>query len=260
MRMTSAGVYIRVSSDRQAREGESLPMQEARARELCDQHGWEMLPVYCDILSGKSAKRPALKRFEEDMRAGRFQAAICYKVDRLGRNRRHLPDLLMVIRERNVQLVSMTQQIDMTTAGGRFMLDVLIAAATFEVEQMGERISDTLLHIGKQGRPTGGSVPYGYVYHPKHDEHPGTLEIIEAEAEVVRIAFERYLASTITGTAKALNQGGYRTRSGAPWDATAIRTMILNPLYGGERALRRFAHEGGGRRRRPRPSQRWRTG
>jgi len=223
-------------------------MQEARARELCKANGWEMLESYVDVMTGKSTKRPALKRFEADMRAGRFDAVICYKVDRLGRNRRHLPDMLMYIREKGIKLVSMTQQIDMTTSAGRFQLDVLIAAAVFEIENMGERVSDTMLHIAKQGRHTGGRAPYGYRYLKKRievDEQgrettiPGRLEIIPEQAEVVRLAFETYLEKGMNETARVLNAAGYRSAEGKPWTMRKLQQMVLNPIYGGERGVRR---------------------
>lgn len=252
--MIRAVVYVRVSTERQASEGESLEMQVARAREVCEAHGWELTEVYQDVISGRKDKRPALQRFERDLKAGKFGAVICYKVDRLGRSRRKMHELLELIQARDIRLVSLTQQIDTSTASGRMMLSILVDFAVFEVEQLSERVSDTLLHVAKSGRHPSGNVPYGYRYEPNRREVgedgsevriSGRLVVVPAEAEGVRLAFDHYQrVGSLASTAKALNQSGYRTRGGNPWDASAIRMLICNPLYGGERALRRWSTKG----------------
>ena len=249
-----AAVYLRVSTDGQASDGESLEMQEARARELCEANGWELLPVYLDVMSGRKDKRPALSRLEHDLKSGAFSVLICYKVDRLGRTRRKLHDLLETIQQRGIRLVSLTQQIDSATASGRLMLSVLIDFAVYEIEQSGERISDTLLHIAKQGRAPSGNPPYGYRYEPiqrvlgedgREVKIPGRLVINEAEAEGVRFAFDAYRRfGSLSQTAAALNHAGYRTRWGKAWAPETVRFLTTNPAYGAERALRRWRAKG----------------
>lgn len=242
-----AAAYIRVSTDRQSIEGESLEMQEARAREICEAHGWEMLPIYLDVMTGKKDKRPSLIRLEKDLKSGAIDAVICYKVDRLGRTRNKLYELLDYIQQRDIKLVSMTQQFDTTTASGRLMLGILIDFAVYEVEQLGERAADTLLHIAKQGRPPTGVAPYGYRYVPINREtgEGGVLEIVPEEAEGVRLAFDAYLRlGSLSKVALALNSAGYRTRKGRLWAMETVRAMLVNPLYGGERALRRYRKRG----------------
>lgn len=250
-----AACYVRVSTERQGAEGESLEMQEARAREVCESHGWQFTEVYLDVMSGKRDARPALARLEKALKAGEIDAIICYKVDRLGRTRRKLYELLELIQQRGIRLVSLTQQIDTTTASGRLMLSVLIDFAVYEVEQSGERISDTLLHIAKQGRHPTGNAPFGYRYEPIRREldaegrevrSGGRLVIEETEAEVVRAAFDAYRQlGSLAGTAAALNRAGHRTRQGKLWSPDVVRMLITNPAYGAERALRRWKARGG---------------
>lgn len=257
MTVTRAAVYIRVSTDRQAAEGESLEMQLARAKEIADARGWQLLPEYMDVMTGKRDSRPALAQMEKALKAGEIDAVICYKVDRLGRSRRKMHELLELIQQRNIKLVSLTQQIDTTTASGRLMLSVLVDFAVYEVEQSGERISDTLLHIAKQGRHPTGSVPYGYSYEPLRRENDemgrevkagGHLIIDESEAEGVRFAFDIYRrVGSLSGTAIALNKAGYRTRTGKMWKPEGVRLLLTNPLYGGERALRKWRNKAGAR-------------
>lgn len=242
-----AAVYTRVSTDRQAAEGESLEMQEARAREVCEAHGWEMLPIYLDVLSGKKDKRPALVRLEKDLKAGAVDAVICYKVDRLGRSRRKLHEILELIQQRGIRLVSLTQQIDTSTATGRLMLSMLVDFAVFEVEQLGERVSDAMLHIAKSGRTPTGKAPWGYRYVPIDREtgEGGTLAILEPEAEGVRLAFDTYLRlGSLTAVGAALNRAGFRMPSGQPWTPEGVRRMLTTPTYGGEMALRRYRKGG----------------
>lgn len=244
-----AAAYIRVSTVHQAKEGESLEMQAARAREIAAQHGWDLVEVYQDVMTGKSDKRPALKRFEQGLKAGEFQAVICYKVDRLGRSRKKLHEILEFIQHHNVQLVSMTQQIDTSTATGRMMLAILVDFAVFEVEQLSERVMDTMLHLGKSGKPTSGAAPIGYRHVPKSDGEPARLEVIEAEAAVVREMFRLYIETgSAAATAKRLNQQGLLTRGGKIWGTSTVTATVLNPLYGGERALLRYRQSRSGKK------------
>lgn len=256
-----AAVYARVSTLDQKKDGESLEMQQAQAVELCAKHGWELLPAYVDAMTGKSDKRPSLKCFEEDLRAGRIKVVICYKVDRLGRSRRKLHEILEYIQQNDIRLISMTQPIDTSTAMGRMILGMMIELAVFEIEQLGERVRDTLLHIAKSGRAPTGSVPYGYRFIPKRIEFdelgreisriPGRVIIEPTEAQGVRLAFSVYLEQqSIAAAVKALNRSGFRTKRSKPWDVTSVRMMLLNPLYGGERAVRRYPIVGGKQKKR----------
>lgn len=91
-----AGIYIRVSTEDQAREGFSLGEQEEKLRQLCDYKGYEIFKVYCD--AGISAKdmehRPRFQEMLQDMRDGKINYIVAYKLDRVTRSVRDLEELI----------------------------------------------------------------------------------------------------------------------------------------------------------------------
>ena len=94
--------------------------------------------------SGGNLERPALKRLVADIRAGKVQTVVVYKVDRLTRSLSDFAKLIELFEARGVTFVSVTQQFNTTTSMGRLMLNVLLSFAQFEREVTGERIRDKI--------------------------------------------------------------------------------------------------------------------
>ena len=146
-------------------------------------------------------ERPALERLLEDVRAGRIDVVVVYKVDRLTRSLADFAKIVEIFDANGVSFVSVTQQFNTTTSMGRLTLNVLLSFAQFEREVTGERIRDKIAASKKKGMWMGGFVPLGY--EPKDR----SLVINEAEAETVRTLFELYLK---LGNVR-LVQGGSRS-------------------------------------------------
>src|SRR5918999_5711061 len=137
--------------------------------------------------SGGSTERPALQRLLEDVRAGKVDIIVVYKVDRLTRSLADFAKLVELFDKHGVSFVSVTQQFNTTTSMGRLTLNVLLSFAQFEREITGERIRDKIAASKKKGIWMGGFVPFGYRAQAR------TLVIDEGEAEIVRLIFALYL-------------------------------------------------------------------
>ncbi|WP_109792011.1 recombinase family protein [Minwuia thermotolerans] len=161
-------MYTRKSSEEGLEQAfNSLDAQ----REACaayirsQQHeGWMELPVHYDDggFSGGSMERPALAALLDDIRAGRIDTVVVYKVDRLTRSLADFARIVELFEDQGVSFVSVTQQFNTTTSMGRLTLNVLLSFAQFEREVTAERIRDKIAASKKKGMWMGGAVPIGY--------------------------------------------------------------------------------------------------
>lgn len=180
----TCGLYVRVSTDRQAIEGESLEEQEQRLREFCRQRNWNIVKVYCEEgQSPKDTNRPKFKELLKDVESGVINTVIVKKLDRLSRSIIDFESIYHFFESRNVDLVSLHENFDTTTAMGRAVIRIVMVFAQLEREQTSERTLDVLEHRAKEGLWNGGYPPFGY------DLNDGHLVVNPKEAEIVRTIF-----------------------------------------------------------------------
>jgi DNA invertase Pin-like site-specific DNA recombinase len=187
-------IYTRKSSE----EGLEQEFNSLHAqREACEafiksqrHEGWSFLPQAYDDggRSGGNMDRPALQLLLADIRAGKVDAVVVYKIDRLTRSLADFAKIVEIFDARGVSFVSVTQQFNTTTSMGRLTLNVLLSFAQFEREVTGERIRDKIAASKKKGMWMGGVPPLGYAAKDRK------LVVIETEAETVRHIFRRYAA------------------------------------------------------------------
>src|SRR5690242_17613744 len=187
-------IYTRKSSEEGLeQEFNSLAAQ----REACEAYirsqrheGWVLARTRYDDggFSGGNLERPALQHLLADIRTGRIDIVIVYKVDRLTRSLADFARLVELFDAKGVSFVSVTQQFDTTTSMGRLTLNVLLSFAQFEREVTGERIRDKIAASKKKGMWMGGMPPLGY----RASDHK--LIVVDSEAETVRHIFQRYAA------------------------------------------------------------------
>jgi Site-specific recombinases, DNA invertase Pin homologs len=188
-------IYTRKSSE----EGLEQEFNSLQAQsEACEAYissqrheGWVLARTRYDDggFSGGNMERPALQRLLADIRGGRIDIIVVYKVDRLTRSLADFARLVEIFDAQGVSFVSVTQQFNTTSSMGRLTLNVLLSFAQFEREVTGERIRDKIAASKKKGMWMGGNVPLGY------DASERTLVINPAEAETVRCIFALYRSS-----------------------------------------------------------------
>jgi len=246
-----AGLYIRVSSDMQARDGESLDEQESTARAYCKFRDISVVVVYRE--EGKSAKdtnRPQFQKMLRDCSAGKIDTVIVKKVDRLSRSLMDFEKTVTFFEDHNINLISIQENFDTSSAIGRAVIRIILTFAQLEREQTSERTSDVLRYRAEQGQWNGGYPSLGY----RSDEELGLLPIPE-EAKLVKLLFDKYeeLAS-YRKVSSYLNDAGYRTKTftsrrgkikgGARFADTTVASMLKNPIYIGKIRYKENLHQG----------------
>jgi site-specific DNA recombinase len=213
--------YIRVSTTTQADEGVSLEMQAAKVRAWADLNGAELLDVVADEgLSAKNANRPGLVRAIQLAKQHKA-ALVIYSLSRLSRSTRDTLELVSGLEKAGAELVSLTEKIDTSSAGGRMVFRMLSVLAEFEREQLAERTRAAMQHMKQQGFVVG-NVPHGF----SRDGDKLVLNV--AEQRVVELAQQlRDKGLTLRAISDELAARGAFNRAGRPLNPKSVRAMLL---------------------------------
>jgi site-specific DNA recombinase len=228
---TICGLYTRVSSRNQAdAEYSSLETQRERLEAYCQsQENYSVYRVYEDGgYSADSLDRPALKEMLRDIREGRLNCVLAYKIDRLTRSVRDFHQLMDLFDRSGVKFVSVTQSLDTQNPMGRLLRNVLLDFAQFEREMTADRTRDKMYQRAQKGLWNGGNVPYGYAVENKR------LIVDSEKAAHIRFMFHRFAeVPSLSRLRDELHRRGWYTRSGKSWSKMALDHILRNPIYRG---------------------------
>jgi site-specific DNA recombinase len=228
---TVCGLYTRVSSRNQAdAEYSSLETQGERLEAYCrSQENCTVYRVYEDGgYSADSLDRPALKEMLRDIREGRLNCVLAYKIDRLTRSVKDFHVLMELFDRYAVKFVSVTQSLDTQNPMGRLLRNILLDFAQFEREMTADRTRDKMFQRAQKGLWNGGHAPYGYAAINKR------LIVHAEEAERVRFMFHRFAETpSLARLRDEMHLHGWHTRAGKPWSKMALDQILRNPTYCG---------------------------
>jgi site-specific DNA recombinase len=254
-KLLRCAVYTRKSTEHNLDlEFNSLDAQ----REACEAYiksqaheGWRLIPDQYDdgAFSGASLDRPALQTLLAEVKGGKIDVIVVYKVDRLTRSLADFAKLVELFDQHTVSFVSVTQSFNTTSSMGRLTLNVLLSFAQFEREVIGERVRDKIAASKAKGIWVGGSVPLGYASINKK------LVVVPEEAETVRLIFQRYLeVGSIRDLAEDLDRRKIRTRrqtlstgkirGGIRFGVGSLAQLLRNRFLIGEIVYRGAVHVG----------------
>ena len=238
-------IYTRVSTDQGLEQDfNSLDAQydASQAYVRSQVHaGWTLIRTKYDDggFSGGNTDRPALQRLLADVRAGKIDVIVVYKVDRLTRSLADFAKLVELFDKHSVSFVSVTQQFNTTTSMGRLTLNVLLSFAQFEREVTSERIRDKIAASKRKGLWVGGMAPLGY------DTRERKITVNKAETRTVRTIFRNYLKlGGLNPLMADLRQRGIVTKKrhlksgkiagGIPFTRGPLAHLLRNRFYIGE--------------------------
>lgn len=156
-------IYIRVSTEDQAKEGYSLEVQREYLEAFAKRVGLEIFRVYQDDgISGYSTERPALKELLKDAKGKKFDLVLVYKIDRFSRNLKDLLNLVDELLSSGVGFKSATEPFDTTTSAGKLIFQQLGSFAEFERNRIAERVFPGMVKGVQRGNWQGARyAPYG---------------------------------------------------------------------------------------------------
>ena len=201
-------------------------------------------------LSGASLDRPALQKLLADVRAGKINIVVVYKVDRLTRSLADFAKLVELFDQHGVSFVSITQSFNTTSSMGRLTLNVLLSFAQFEREVIGERVRDKIAASKRKGIWVGGPVPLGYRCHRQEARDRarggggGPHHLHPLSGAWLHRGFDR--RSSI-GAASGPRPMAVAMAAGAAASASAsgsLAHLLKNRFYIGEVAYRGEVHRG----------------
>ena len=226
--MKKAALYIRVSTDEQAKHGYSLQEQRADLEHYAQNHGYAVYDIYAD--EGNTArksirKRKELQRLLEDVQAGRVDIIILKCLDRWFRNVQDYYRVQEILDAHNVEWECTQEDYNTTTTNGRLMLNLKLSIAQNESDHTSDRIK--YINQGKKRRKeeVTGKHPFAYASIDKK------LVIVENERPIVEFIFAQILAGSSTHSIA----GKVLAEFGVSMAAKRIWRILRNPTYKGER-------------------------
>ena len=226
-KIKSAGIYIRVSTFDQAREGFSLGEQEERLKEFCNFKRYNIYKVYQDAgISAKNDKRPAYQEMIEDVKKGNINVIVALKLDRLTRSVYDIEKLMKFVNDYECDIDCMADESNTTTSNGRMVMRIMTSVSQNEIEKCSERTK-----FGMAGAIKNGHIPNRTGLGFKRENKklvpdPLTKDII------VRI-FDLYLeGKSHQAIANIYNKEKVLGKTN--WYDSTIQKILSNELYKGD--------------------------
>jgi DNA invertase Pin-like site-specific DNA recombinase len=194
---TKIAIYTRVSTDKQTHDS-----QLNELREYCRRRGWTDVREFADVISGAKFSRQGLDRLMADVRRGRLDVIVCFKLDRLGRSLAHLAQIVGELTAHRIALVCPSQGIDTSTTNpaSQLQLNVLMAVAEFERAIIQERVTSGLRAAKAKGTKLG---------RPKIlSQHAEAVRELLAEGKGVR-AIARQLLLPVSSAHRLVREAGF---------------------------------------------------
>ena len=226
-----AGIYIRVSTEDQAREGFSLGEQQEKLEALCKYKGFEIYKIYKD--AGISAKdmehRPEFQAMLKDMRDGKINYIVAYKLDRVTRSVRDLEELITELEKNNCYLICDRDDVNTSTANGRFFVRMLTVLSQLEIEIVSERTK-----FGMTGAIKAGHIPsHCPIGYKRADDK--RMVVDETTKDVVIRIYNMYLeGKSYQEISNTFNSEKVLFPQKKKWRDVDIERIINNRIYMGD--------------------------
>lgn len=204
----------------------SLPAQEERLRAFATATAREISEMVVD--DGQSAKtlnRPGIQRILDGLKDKSIGTVILLKLDRLTRSVRDLADLLDLFTSSDAALVSVSESLDTSSAGGRLMLNLLASVSQWEREAISERTAFALAHKRRMRQPYGHA-PFGF------RRVGDTLQPVDAELKALKLIRAMHNSGhSLRQIAGWLTAQGFTPRqNGKTWHAASVAHVLRSRM------------------------------
>ena len=224
--------YIRVSTDRQARDGESLEAQKARIEAYCEENQFALLKVYHDKESGgKSKARGGYMALLECIKENGLDVLVVNDTDRLSRDSMSLLILEYILRQAGIEFHGVTGRINTVDPDGFMMFGIKSLVGESERRRISQKTAAVLQHKRHSGLVTSRP-PYGYKRMNKRRGGESVAVFVEVPAEqaIIKLINRLYHEDGMAPAeiARRINDHGYTKRNGKPWDNKQVTRLIVD--------------------------------
>lgn len=222
------GVYLRVSTEDQAREGFSLGEQKARLKEFCDYRHYEIYDYYEDagISAKKGNYRPEFERMKQDALDGKINAVVAMKLDRFSRSIYDWENMMSFFQEHDIDIICENDEVNTTNANGRMCSRMLMTIAQNEIERTSERTK-----IGLAGAIKNGHIQHRAALGYKHENKKlvidhSTKDIVVRIFDLYHNGYSYQKISNLFNEEEVLGKTNWR-------DSTIVN-ILQNEIYKGD--------------------------
>ncbi len=214
--------YVRVSTDKQVREGVSVENQVERIRDFCERDNLELVDIIRDegISGGKNRSRRGFVNLLEKIEIDEIDAVVLYSLERLSRDMLTILSLERFLDEYEVTLYTVEGKIDTSTIDGWMSFSMKAFMGEMERRQVRSRTKKAMEHMKKNGRVVG-DIPFGF-----KREGDLLVEIPGEQSTITQINEMYSRGMNLSSIVRTLNGEGIKTRSGNEWDTTQVRRLI----------------------------------
>lgn len=235
----SCGIYARISQDDGTALGVGRQIDDCAAEAL--RRGWPVAEIFSDndVSATRTKPRPEYERLLREIELGAIDAVVVFDVDRLTRTPSELERFIDLADRHHVALASVGGEVDLATPQGRLTARIKGNVARHEVEQMSRRLKRKFQQSAAEGK-SHGVVPFGYRRLRQLDDHGrdvGGQDVVHPEeAAAVRELYKLVVAgASLRNLAKYLNDQGFKTKRGNPFQGNVVGNMLRKPRYAGHR-------------------------
>lgn len=189
--------------------------------------------------TGAITNRPKFQQLMTDIPKQKYDALICYRLDRISRNVADFSSTLSFLQSYNTNFVSIKEQFDTSTPMGRAMIYIASVFAQLERETIAERVRDNMMELAKNGRWSGGRLPLGYNSEKvscidDEGKERTSVKLVpnEDELELVKLIYSTYLKEgSLHKTEVYFTQNNIKSSKGILLEKTSLKVILQNPIY-----------------------------
>lgn len=218
-------------------KSDSTDVQYKLGEEYCKSHytDYALYKYEDEGYTGANTARPDYSRLVADVKDGKLDIVVCYKIDRISRNVSDFSGFFNILSEHNVQFVSIKEQIDTSTPLGRAMMYICSVFAQMERETIAERITDNMIELAKSGKWAGGRPPIGFQRQRVNIGNKTHTILIENPDEIpfLNMVVDTFLNNnySLSGLETYFRKNNIKTLNGNYLSTTQLYSILKNPHY-----------------------------
>lgn len=233
--MKRIGIYCRKSvySD----TSDSIDVQYGMCLDYCKSHytDYETYKYEDEGYTGSNTNRPSYNRLINDINDGILDIFICYRIDRISRDVLDFSNFYTTLSAKNVEFVSLKEQIDTTTPLGRAMMYMCSVFAQMERETIAERVTDNMIELSKSGKWAGGKAPVGFKLERVEVAGKTHTTLVENPSELhfLNMIIDTFLNGgySLNGLETYFRKNGVKTLNGKYLSSIQLYNILKNPHY-----------------------------